>query len=250
MHYTQRLVKMTMKNVVFQLSATYDQKMCFSQVIHQRNSANVRSTGIYFSSQKQCHATTKVPGGKRYYATHPPTVHAGITKLQESFGKVKEHQNVKRIQPSEFQKDLLHKAVRVLQIDYAMAYQCELQKETMGALWTRGSVNLFTCTIYHKSEIKTMMFCTNYKGKDKFSISLFFNMSYKDYIPSNKHVSTKVIWSDGPSSEFKNQYMHFLIQELSKKHGKPFIWKFSATSHSKGVVDGVVEKSNQVFTRK
>ena len=123
-----------------------------------------------------------------------------------------------------------------------MAYQCELQKETMGALWTRGSVNLFTCTIYHKSEIKTMMFCTNYMGKDKFSTSLFFNMLYKDYIPSNKHVSTEVIWSDGPSSEFKNQYMRFLIQELSKKHGKPFIWKFSATSHGKGVVGGVGRK--------
>ena len=33
--------------------------------------------------------------------------------------------------------------------------------------------------------------------------------------------------------------MRFLIQELSKKHGKLFIWKFSATSHGKGVVDGV-----------
>ena len=29
------------------------------------------------------------------------------------------------------------------------------------------------------------------------------------------------------------------IQELSKKHGKPFIWKFSATSLGKGIVDGV-----------
>ena len=57
-----------------------------------------------------------------------------LDKLQESFGKVKEHQNVKRIQASEFQKDLLDETVRVLEIDCAMAYQCELQKETMGAL--------------------------------------------------------------------------------------------------------------------
>ena len=34
----------------FHLSATYDQKICLSYVIHQRNSANVRSTRIYFSS--------------------------------------------------------------------------------------------------------------------------------------------------------------------------------------------------------
>ena len=162
-----------------------------------------------------------------------------LDELQESFGKVKEHQNVKRTQASEFQKDLLDETVKVLQIDCAMAYQCELQKETMGALWTRGSVNLFTCAIYHKSETKTMMFCTNYKAKDKFSTGLFLNMLYNNYIPSKKYISTKVIWSDGLSSKFKNQDMHFLIQELSKKHGKPFTWKFSATSHGKGIADGV-----------
>ena len=83
------------------------------------------------------------------------------------------------------------------------------------------------------------MFVPNYKGKDKFSTGLFLNMLYNDYIQSSEYVNTKVIWSDGPSSEFKNKYMGFLIQELSKKHGKPFIWKFSATSHGKGVVDGV-----------
>ena len=85
-----------------------------------------------------------------------------------------------------------------------------------------------------------MMFCTNYKEKDKFSTGLFLNMLYNNYIPSKKHISTKVIWSDGRSSKFKNQDMHFLIPESSKKHGKPsFIWKFSATSHGKGIVYGV-----------
>ena len=173
-----------------------------------------------------------------------------LDELQELFGKVKEHQNVKTIQVSEFQRDLLDKTVRVLQINYAMAYQCELQKETMGALWTTGSVNLFTCAIYHKSETKAMMLCTNYKGKDKFSTGLFLNMLYNDYIPSNEHVSTKVIWSDGLSSEFKNQYMRFLIQELSKKHGKPFIWKFSAIGHGKGVVNGLGGKIKSIVNKK
>ena len=162
-----------------------------------------------------------------------------LDEVQESFGKVKEHQNVKRNQACEFQKDLMDDSVRVLQIDYAMAYQCELQNETMRALWARGSANLFTCAIYHRSETKTMIFCTDYKGKDKFSTGVFLNMIYSDFMSPNDNVDTELIWSDDPSSEFKNQYMCFLIQELSKKHGKPFIWTFSATSHGKGVVDGV-----------
>ena len=40
----------------------------------------------------------------------------------------------------------------VSQIDYAHAYQCEMQNEIMSALWTRGRVNLFTCTVYNISQ--------------------------------------------------------------------------------------------------
>ena len=56
--------------------------------------------------------------------------------------------------------------LRVLQIDYAMAYQCENQQEVYGALWNRGSVNLFTSALY-QGNTETMIYCTNYKGKDK-----------------------------------------------------------------------------------
>ena len=57
---------------------------------------------------------------------------------------------------------------RVLQIDYAQAYQCELQHEIMKALWTKCSVNLFTCAIYNNSQTKTLVFGTSYKGQDNF----------------------------------------------------------------------------------
>ena len=40
-----------------------------------------------------------------------------------------------------------------------------------------------------------------------------------------------------------------LIQELSKKHGKPFIWNFSATSLGKGIVDGVGGKLTSVHKK-
>ena len=33
--------------------------------------------------------------------------------------------------------------------------------------------------------------------------------------------------------------MQHLIQKLSAIYNKPFVWKFSATAHGKGVVDGV-----------
>ena len=170
-----------------------------------------------------------------------------LNKFEESFTKVKERQNVKQSQADEFQNDLNDALVRVSQIDYALEYQCELQKRTMAALWTRGSVNLFTCATCHNSIIKTMLFCTNYKGKDKFSTWLYLSMLYRDHILSSDEVETEVVWSDGSSSEFKNQYIHLLMPELSNKYIKPFIWKFSATSYGKGVVDGGTV--NPVYTR-
>ena len=61
---------------------------------------------------------------------------------------------------------------------------------------------------------------------------------YENWIKSNEDVE-EIIWSDGPTSEFKNRYMKTLLSMLSEKYNKPFTWKFSATSHGKGVVDGV-----------
>ena len=162
-----------------------------------------------------------------------------LEKFQESFSKSKEHQNVKRIQAEAFQEDIKNTSKCVLQVDYAMAYQCELQNEAMGALWTRGSVNLFTCAVYGNSDTKTLIFGTNYKGKDKFSTGMFVEILYRDYILPNQNILEEIIWSDGPSSEFKYQFMHLFIEKLSTEYKKPFSWKFSATSQRKGVVDGV-----------
>ena len=96
---------------------------------------------------------------------------------------------------------------RVLHIDYAQAYQCELQHEIMKALWTKGSVNLFTCAVYNNSQTKTLVFGTSYKGQDKFSSGLFIETLYKEHILPNETVQEEIIWSDGPTSEFKNHYV-------------------------------------------
>ena len=68
---------------------------------------------------------------------------------------------------------------------------------------------------------------------------MFVEILYRDYILPNQNILEEIIWSDGPYSELKNQFMRLLIEKLSTKYEKPFSWKFSATSHGKGVVDGV-----------
>ena len=66
-------------------------------------------------------------------------------------------------------------------------------------------------------------------------------VSFTDQILSNtpdevKHIK---IWTDGPASQFKNQYVITSMPMLSAKHNVKLSWNFSATSHGKGPFDGV-----------
>ena len=49
------------------------------------------------------------------------------------------------------------------------------------------------------------------------------------------------LWSDGPRSQFKNQFVAASISALEKKHGVVIKWNYMyfATSHGKGPVDGI-----------
>ena len=81
--------------------------------------------------------------------------------------------------------------------------------------------------------------CTDYKSKDKFSKGTFLEYLYDKIIAKKDEIDEEeIIWSDGPTSEFKNKYMCHLMNTFSTKYSKRFLWTISVTSHSKGVVDG------------
>ena len=62
---------------------------------------------------------------------------------------------------------------------------------------------------------------------------------YSKELLMDSEIQREIIWSVGPSWEFKNQFMQQLIEDLSLQYKKKINWKFSATSHGKGVVDGI-----------
>lgn len=47
------------------------------------------------------------------------------------------------------------------------------------------------------------------------------------------------IWSDGPSSKFKNKYIAASLKYLEEEHDIKIHWTYFATSHEKGPVDGI-----------
>ena len=125
-------------------------------------------------------------------------------------------------------------------MDFAMAYECMYQDEAQSALWSRGSVNLFTAASISKAQSKTYLISTDSKHKDKNSILVFVEYIYENFLhidDSNRDFQ-EVIWIDGPSSEFKNKYTVEILRRLTEKYNKPFSWKFFATLHGQGIVDG------------
>ena len=54
----------------------------------------------------------------------------------------------------------------------------------------------------------------------------------------NDEVKEEIIWPDDRISKFKNKYMCHLKDKFSTTYTR-FLWKFSATSHNKGAVDGI-----------
>ena len=86
---------------------------------------------------------------------------------------------------------------------------------------------------------KSMFYSTNFKGKDKSLIGVFLHDIYSKELVMDTDTQTEIIWSDGPSWEFKNQFIQQLIEVLSFHYKKKFISQFSATSHGQGVTDGI-----------
>lgn len=161
-------------------------------------------------------------------------------KLIDSINVMMHHVNLKRIQANEFQKDKLNENVRILQIDFAMSFGCEYQNEIQSALWSRTSVLLFTAASFYKGKCQTYLICSDSSSKDKDTVLVFLNVLFDLLNKENEDLpSAEIIWSDGPASEFKNRYMVKLTTMLSEKYKTPFFWKYFATSHGKGVIDGV-----------
>ena len=103
-----------------------------------------------------------------------------LDKLQQDFQTIAHHIGLKRIQAEEFAKDKKNEAVQILQIDFAMNFSCEYQNEVQSAVWSRGSVTLFTAAAMHKGNCQTYLICSDTKDKEKNAVTAFVKHLYRE----------------------------------------------------------------------
>lgn len=62
---------------------------------------------------------------------------------------------------------------------------------------------------------------------------------YKILLLIPKEIKLLKVWSDGPSSQFKNRFIGAIIVLFESLFPIKIIWNYFATSHGKGAVDGI-----------
>ena len=191
------------------------------------------------------------------------TIEEAIVSLMEKMPHFLQHVLVQRKQTKFFQDKVQHLKANeaVVQIDFAENYTCFQQDEVQAAHWSQDQVTLFPVVIWTKTEenkiiTSSHVIVSDDHSHEKNSVAVFMDTVLRTFV-KEKYPNVKVvhIFSDGPSSQFKNKYIVQLLQSFQTKLGGRILWHYFATSHGKGAVDGIggtVKRTvwNAVSTRK
>ena len=105
------------------------------------------------------------------------------------------------------------------------------QDEIQSAHWKQHQVSLFTAALWFSGELHPKVIASDNLDHGKDTIIAYID-NILDSLPGT--VKTISIWSDGPSSQFKNRFIVAAISPLQEKHKVTIKWNFFATSHGKG----------------
>ena len=164
-----------------------------------------------------------------------------VNSFKEKIPNFLAHVFIKWKQSSCFQKKLsnIPKGTAIVQVDFSENYSFQQQGEIQSAYWSQKQLTIFTVCIWAHDAKKRMVFVSDNLDHDKTSVLVFIHKLLVELI-SEKAIKKADIFSDGPSSQFKNQYvLNFLPVLRDLNHIESLNWHFFATSHGKGAVDGI-----------
>ena len=108
------------------------------------------------------------------------------------------------------------------------------------AIWTIHNQSQKTCSSH--------AFITDDKNHDNKAVAVFMDRVVQMLVlQQGPKLKLAHVFSDWPSSQFKNKYMVNFYQMLRKKVN--LTWHFFATSHGKGVVGDIGGKGKRVVCR-
>ena len=172
------------------------------------------------------------------------TVENALDDLKGQLPRFLWHNLLKEKQSAAYEEDKIRsggqaKTNCMVQMDFAENYTCVYQDEVQSAHWRQTQVTIFTVMIYLCGS-HPLVIVTDCRDHDKRAVTAFLVRILKKVSEEFSHITDVGIWTDGPSSQFKNKFMFACLWKLQQKFNKMNLrWNFTATSHGKGPNDAL-----------
>ncbi|CAF0859590.1 unnamed protein product [Adineta ricciae] len=151
------------------------------------------------------------------------------------------HVYVKREQSKYFEKlksEVSDEKI-VMQVDFAENFNMKEQDEIQKAHWNTKALSIFTAFVWSANENFSFALPSSDLTHDKFvvdsALKIILN-HIKRVLPNVKEVN---VFSDGAASQFKQRFHFRNLSQIASERKIHLSWHFFATSHGKGVVDGI-----------
>ncbi|CAF4595001.1 unnamed protein product [Rotaria sp. Silwood2] len=116
-----------------------------------------------------------------------------------------------------------------------MKEQDEIQK----AHWNSKPLSIFTAYVWSKNENFAFALPSSDITHDKFVVDAALEIILNHIVTILPNIKVVDCFSDGAASQFKQRFHFRNLVQIANEHNIDLSWHFFATSHGKGVVDGI-----------
>ncbi|CAM4792277.1 unnamed protein product [Rotaria magnacalcarata] len=127
----------------------------------------------------------------------------------------------------------------VIQVDYSENFEIKQQDEIQSAHWSCKSISIFTAHAWSGTDHYSFALVSDNISHDKYCINNCITYVIKKMQKKLPSLEEIIFFSDGAASQFKQRYLIRNLARMSNNFSFLLSWHFFATSHAKGVVDGI-----------
>ncbi|CAF1961157.1 unnamed protein product [Rotaria magnacalcarata] len=126
-----------------------------------------------------------------------------------------------------------------LQVDFSEDFRMDIQDAIQGSYYSKKSVSLFTSHVWCSSQGFSFVYVLDNCTHDKYCISTILNQLFDEIKKNSKICKTFMFFSDGAAQQFKQRFLFRNLCRLADLFKIELYWHYFATSHGKGMVDGL-----------
>jgi hypothetical protein len=139
-------------------------------------------------------------------------------------------------------KDSLQSNEVLLHCDFSENYTCKMHEQIQSAHFgaSQYQITLHTSVVYKKN-YKPQSYCTFSDSTDHSPEAIWAHLMpvLADIKKTTPEVNVLHVYSDGPSTQYKQKKNFFLFSKITHELGFRATWNFSESYHGKGAADGV-----------